>query len=253
VGRKILVGAIILIMVVLAMATLHVYYVRDVGGGTLLWNGTNAYVFIGIADYGYRFTYLTLMREWVFEIFPFGASPPTHKHSRALVLAITPTGVTRYSFDNFWISSPPYPYGQNIYAGNLLSTIPGPTKWAGTHFEPISPQEQQEIHKAQQAGTIPASPSYDNVGGWSRRMIGGQVEQKSPHEYVENDGKVTIELGGEPLTLVMNSGFVSRHAYIDLLRPGHASERVWDLNENSRRVDDATYRQIFENASASVR
>jgi len=83
-------------------------------------------------------------------------------------------------------------------------------------------------------------------------MVGGQVEQKSPHEYVENDEKMTIELGGEPLTLIMNSGFVSRHAYIDLLRPGHPSERVWDLNENSRRVDGATYRQIFENASASI-
>jgi hypothetical protein len=244
--RRIVITLIVLAAVVLSMSVLKVYFVREEGGAALLWNGTKAYVFVGIVERGYRFTYLTLIREWFLEIFPFGASPSSGKHFRALVFAITPNGLDRYSFDNFWISSPPEALGQNIYAGNLLSTIPGPMKWTGTQFERISPEDQQEIHRAQQGGRLPSSPSYDNIGGWSRRMVGGKVEQLSARDYREEDAKVTLELDGKPVTLVMNSGFISHHAYIDLLRSGHAAERIWALDAEPHRVSATVYKRIFQ-------
>ena len=119
-------------------------------------------------------------------------------------------------------------------------------KWTGTRFEPISPEDQQEIHRAQQSGTLPSSPSYDNIGGWSRRMVGGKVEQLSARDYREEDAKVSLELDGKPVTLVMNSGFISHHAYIDLVRSGHAAERIWDLNAEPHRVSAAAYKRIFQ-------
>jgi hypothetical protein len=244
--RRIFIALIVLAAVVLSMSVLKVYFVQDEGGASLLWNGTKAYVFVGIVERGYRFTYLTLIREWLLEIFPFGASPSSDKHFRALVLAVTPTGVDRYSFDNFRISLPPEAIGQNIYAGNLLSGIPGPTKWTGTQFEPGSPEDQQEIQRAQQDGRLPSSPSYDNIGGWSRRMVGGKVERLSARDYREEDAKVTLELDGKLVTLVMNSGFISRHAYIDLLRPGHAAERIWDLDAEPHRVSASVYKRMFQ-------
>lgn len=126
------------------MSVLKVYFVQDEGDASLLWNGTKAYVFVGIVKRGYRFTYLTLIREWLLEIFPFGASPPSGKHFRTLVLVVTPTGVGRYSFDSFRISLPPEALGQNIYAGNLLSSIPGPTKWTGTQFNLAAPRTSRK-------------------------------------------------------------------------------------------------------------
>jgi hypothetical protein len=244
--RRIFIALIVLATVVVSMSVVKVYFVQDEGGASLLWNGTKAYVFVGIVERGYRFTYLTLIREWFLEIFPFGASPPSGKHFRALVLAVTPTGVDRYSFDNFRISLPPDALGQNIYAGNLLSRIPGPMKWTGTQFEPGSPEDQQEIQRAQKDGRLPSSPSYDNIGGWSRRMVGGKVEQLSARDYREEDAKVTLELDGRPVTLVMNSGFISRHAYIDLLRSGHAAERIWDLDAEPHRVSASVYKRMFQ-------
>jgi hypothetical protein len=49
------------------------------------------------------------------------------------------------------------------------------------------------------------------------------------------------------MTFIMNSGYDSHEAFIDLLRPGKSPERIWHLNERPERVSGATYKQIFGN------
>jgi hypothetical protein len=239
----------VLVVIVLALASLRVYYVRDESNGSLLWNDKEAYAFIGVEEYGYNFSYLGWLREGIKEIFPFGASPPNDKHYYLEVLRITPQTIQRSSVDNFYLGSPPSAFGQNIYGGSLLDAHAGPMKWSGTHFEALTPKEQAELQNANDAGELPTSPSFNNIGGWSRRMVGGEVVREPPTVSLEKDARITIELDGTPLTFAMNSGFISHEARIDLARPGIPSEIIWHLNENSRRVTRDTYKRTFGSAN----
>jgi hypothetical protein len=246
---KAAVALTVLIVIVLTLASLRVHYVRDEGNGSLLWNDKEACAFIGVVEYGYNFSYLRWLGEGVKEIFPFGASTASDRHYYLEVLRITPQTIQRSSVDNFYLGSSPTAFGQNIYAGNLLDAHAGPTKWSGTHFEALSSKEQAELQNANNAGELPTSPSYNSIGGWSRRMVGGEVVRESPTVFVEKDARVAIELDGKPLILIMNSGFISHEARIDLARPGTASETIWRLNENSRKVSKGIYKQIFGSAA----
>jgi hypothetical protein len=111
-----------------------------------------------------------------------------------VVLHITPDATQRYSVDNFQ-SSIPNAIGQTLFAGNTVG-IGGPMKWSVTHFEPATVAEQKEVLDASENGGIPASPSYDNIGGWSRRMVVGDTSNGA----IEKNAEVTVQLGGQPMT-----------------------------------------------------
>jgi hypothetical protein len=221
----------------------EVHYVRKEAWGWLFWNSQKAYVFIGVNDRGYRLSCLGLVVEAVREIFPFGAAAPTDKHFSLLVLEISSSSVQRYSMDNFWLTSIT-PFDGSLYTANSL---PGGTvvKWAGDRFELATPEEKATLQLAGQHDRVPPGPSYDNVEGWSKRTVAGEIVSQSTTESTEKDSKVTLELGGQQLTFVMNSGFISREAYVDLIRPGRPAERIWYLDEDSHRVTKADYDKIF--------
>jgi hypothetical protein len=236
--KRMIIPIVVLAVTVSALAWLRVYYVRDGAVGVLLWNSNEAYLFVNTFQSGYNFSYLGYLGEIVREIFPFGASSPQKEHFCMIVLHITPETTERHVVDNFHAGSPPFVVGQNIYAGNL-SAETGPTKWSGSHFEPMTSEEYKAVQDAQHGGGIPISPSYDNIGGWSRRM----VDVVSP----ENDAKITIEIAGKQLSLLAHSGARDHEAYIDVTRPEQPPDRIWHLNERSQRISKATYNQIFGN------
>ncbi|HXN71399.1 MAG TPA: hypothetical protein VN861_02475 [Candidatus Acidoferrales bacterium] len=128
-------------------------------------------------------------------------------------------------------------------------------KWSGTQFEPATPEEGERYHEyaISLPNGPPAGPSYDNVEVWSKRTVGGEIVSESSTVFVEKDSKVTIEVGGNQLTFVMNSGFISHEAYIDLARPGQPTERIWHLDGNAHRVNGADYQRIFESAGTNLR
>jgi hypothetical protein len=237
----------VLVLAVSALAWLRVYYVIDRFNGDLVWNSSDAYVFIGVVESGYTFSYSGYLGEVVREIFPFGASSPEEKHYYAVVLRITPETVQRYTFDNFQYGGV-FPVGKTISAGNYLDATR--TKWSGTHFEPMTPTEEKEWRDG--GRLIPSGPAYDDIAGWSKRTVGGEVVRESSTDYTEKHAEATIELEGKPLKFRMNSGFISHEAFIDLLRPGHAPERIWHLNENPERVNKATYKRIFGNGPVGL-
>jgi hypothetical protein len=111
-----------------------------------------------------------------------------------------------------------------------------------THFDRATAAEQREVMDALDSGGIPASPKYDNIGGWSRRMVVGDTSNVA----IENDAAIRVDLGGKPMTSIMNSGYDSHEAFIDLSRPGKATERIWHLSERPERVGGATYNRSFE-------
>jgi hypothetical protein len=73
---------------------------------------------------------------------------------------------------------------------------------------------------------------------------GGEIIRKSSKVFVEED-KLTVEIAGKPLSFVMNSGSISREAYVDLIRPGQPPERIWHLDERPHRVSRAEYYRVF--------
>lgn len=238
VWKRMIVLVVVLAVAVTILTRLRVHYVKSGAVANLLWNSDEAYIFVNDFRSGYNFSYLGYLSEVVREVFPFGASPPERKHFCMIVLHITPAATERYLVDNFHAGSPPFVVGQNIYAGNL-STETGPMKWSATHFKPMTSEEYKAVRDAQSGGGIPTSSSYDNIDGWSRRML----DVVSP----ESDAKITIEIAGRQLTLLAHSGSKDYEAYIDLTRPGHQPDRIWHLSERSERVSKATYKQIFGN------
>jgi hypothetical protein len=230
---------IVLGLAVSALVWPRVYYVEKGAVGDVIWNSTEAYVFIKVYQYGHTFSYLGYVGEVVREIFPFGASQPEKKRNYAIVLHITPEAIQRYSFDNFDVGDV-FAVGKTISAGHFLGEK-GPLKWSGTHFEPMEPGEGKKWREG--ARIIPPGPSYDDIAGWSKR----KVDLVSPVK----DTEVMIELGGTPATLVFHSGFADHNAFIELSRSEHAPESIWNLSGTPQRVSKASYRHIFENATVS--
>jgi hypothetical protein len=124
--RRIIAALVVLALVVSVLAVLKVHYVRDELNGSLLWNAQEAYLFLGVVEYGYTFSYLGLIGEWFKELFPFGASPPNGKHYYLAVLRITPDNIARYDIDNFWMGGPPLAFGGGYRHHRLLGFLPQP-------------------------------------------------------------------------------------------------------------------------------
>jgi hypothetical protein len=232
--KKSITVAVLLGVAILALARLRVYYTRDGAVGDLVWNSNESYIFVKVFQYGYDLSYLGYLGEIVKDFFPFGASPPDGKHYYGVVLHITPEAIQHYSFDNFEVGDV-FAVGETISAGTFPD-VPRPMKWSGTHFEPMTSEEEKRLRDGAQK--IPPGPSYDDIAGWSKR----KVDLVSPED---KDTEITIELGGRPLTLRMHSGFTDHEARIGLRRPGIPSETIWHLNENSRRVSKDTYKHTF--------
>lgn len=233
---------IISIIVVVALpAVLKRYTVRSEGSGELFWNAKEAFIFESVSQRGSRFSYWGYFFEAVREIFPFGASSPKNSHFYVVVLRITPTFVQRFTTDDFWLGGV-YPFDGSLYAGNLL---PGGAlmRWSGSQFQRPGDEEVKRFYANSQF--LPPGPSYDNLAGWSKRTAAGEVIRESPTRDIEKDSLATITVGGMSVTLVMNSGFISNEAHIDLLRPHQAPERIWYLDQRPHEVSRSEYKAMF--------
>jgi hypothetical protein len=236
-------SALVVCLAILIVVFAPIYYIRDDSGGNLIWSSDQAYIFITVVHRGYRMTCLRYVVEFLRELIPFGASSPEDKSSSAVVFRIAPGNLRRFDFDDMNLDSPDA-IGQNIYVGNAENNG-GLLKWSGDHFERASVDEQSALQTARASGRIPAGPGYENVDGWSKCAAAGKVGTNALHTYVEEDARVVIQLNSKPTTLVMNSGFITHQALIDLIRPGEASKRIWYLNQRTHRVTRDDYRHTL--------
>jgi len=77
---------------------------------------------------------------------------------------------------------------------------------------------------------------FAGIEGWSKRGIKGESVGDHPGHY-----EFSIDLGKEIKLLVRGGNPVS----VDVVRPNHASERVWYHEQRTRRVSKSEYKQIF--------
>lgn len=231
-----------LIVIAALIVVVRAYCVQYQFHGSLVWNDDVAYIFIGEGIDGWDLSYLGSGLALIEAVFPFGGPAPTDRHGSTLVLRLTANSVQSFAIGHFAFGDID-PLEGTLFAPNML---PGGhmMKWCGDHFEPATATETQNLFRY--VASLPKGPplsiNFDNVQGWSRRIVVGDVVNEvkdgrlSP---IEKDSHVTIEIDGQQLTFAMNSGFISKQAYIDLIRPGRPTERIWQLDERFHRVSSA--------------
>lgn len=240
-AKKIKFGILIAIAIILVLSPfLKAYWIRNESGGWLFWNTEDAYIFINARVDGFRPSYLQFVGQQIEAMFPFGAPTPDEKHLSALVLHVTRDAVKQYEIDNFWLSDAPEPFHGELYEGNM--------KWSYDHFVLATEDEVSNLEATLRNGKIPPGPSFDHVEGWSKRTVAGNFITKTLNHRtvtIEKDFTLTIRVAGQELTFIMNSGFVTRHGYIDLVRTSQAPERIWTWNEDPHLVSRAEYYRLF--------
>jgi hypothetical protein len=217
----------IVLVIVMASSTLKLHYIRDGNNADVLWNGDEAYLFLGGKTLGYKVSYLgypvALVRQYFGDV-----RLPDNERSSITVLRVTPSGVERYVQSDVFLDLYT-PMGNTVYANHQGSLW----KWTGSKFEPTTSEEQRRLGGT---GRLSAQ-AFDDVEGWFSRP---RVTSGPPKV------RFTMNIGGQPLTLVVERsprGDIS----IDLLRPGQASDRIWHVDEQPRRVGSAEYDRYFEN------
>ncbi len=217
--KTLVVATMFFVLLVGVLASVDVYYRSD-GGGVecALWNADEAYLFANVIHRGYRFSYLGSLVEMVKEYF-YVVPAPTDEASSTVVFRITPSGVQRYaagdmSFDLYT------PFEGEIYADQDGALW----KWAGSHFEVASSEEQRGLDGIKRL----SAEDFSDVHGWSARR---------------RPGNLKIDLGGKPITVDVTNGLY--HISIGMRRSGQAPEELWYLDERPHRISQAEYRHSF--------
>ena len=222
------------IAITIAVGTLFILYffrtdyVNTGGGGELLWNSSadQAYLFWEVNSRGYQVSYL----EYPFQVFrDFFGLPrtPDDSHSYMAVWRITSTGIQNHILDEKPLTFAT-PVGDSIYA-NREGTL---WKWSLDHFEPVTPEEQQEIGGTRRLSGL----NVTDVDGWTTRR-----ELGSPGKEVGYE----MKLGGKQIILVVDPGPKNDKMSIDLIRSGQAPQRIWTMGETPRKVSKAEYKQLL--------
>ena len=194
--------------------------------GVLLWRDGEAYLLIGDATAGFRLSVLEYILALVKEYF-HAVQLPNDKTSSFAMMKITPSGVERYE-DKMTKLSRVTPVSEEIYAGCLQ----GICKWTGTQFETISKDEEKGIG----GETRLTDEDFSNIDGWSRRRVWSSLKEQQiqPYNFSADlkDGTTLVVSGYNPV-------------FIDLLRSGHSSERIWYNKAGTRMVSPSEYQRTF--------
>jgi hypothetical protein len=191
--------AVILIVIVALLLFARTYYVQRHFRGSLVWNDNVAYIFVGETAEGWALSYLGSGVAWTRALFPFGVTAPTDRHGSTIVLRLTAKSVQSFSFDHFAFDDVD-PFQGTLYVPNMVADG-RMMKWCGNHFEPATAAEFQKL--IEYAARLPKGPplsiNFDNVQGWSRRIVVGEFAYQMKDgrlSPVEKDSQVTIEAGG---------------------------------------------------------
>ncbi len=210
---------------------LKLYYIREDSGGLCLWSSEEAVLFLGTTRFGYRVSYLT----WPWQILRQhlnGVPVPTDKHSRLTVLRVTPSGVERHVLEE---AEEPDLY--TVLHGQIYANCHGSLcKWSNGRFEEATEEEQRKLDGINRL----TNHEFDNVGGWSKKGIGGAPEDIFARSAIDVGGRFTIAEKSDPTG---RTGYIAVSIYVQ--RPGQAPERIWYLDGHPRRVSKAEYERVF--------
>jgi len=213
-----------------------IYLIRDDSGGDLLWDGSEAYLFMDVRHRGFQIGYLEY--PWVvLKELLYGVRGPDDQRTSVTVVHITASGVDRHvveALDEEQANTPDLytPFEDYIYANYHGSLC----KWTGNKFETATAEEQRRLDGTNR---LVATDIEKDTAGWSKRGFGEAV---SDYEFaVEVGGKFTLHVTNKRLG--RSGGAV---VSVTLARPGQPVEDVWRVDGRPRRVSKTEYQIAFK-------
>jgi hypothetical protein len=215
-------------LLVLVMAEVHRYHVRDSVSGRLFWHFDEAYLLLETTREGYRPSYLEICAKAVARLIVVFAWAPDDWQTWVTAIRITPNSVEKSTIveamDRY-----------AIFEGQLFN---GPTrKWVGTHYQQTSPDEQRRFLAG--GGRLWPTRDFSNIEGWNhvccfmprvygRKQYPFEVQGKPMQLLVarnDDSGITTLSLqvgNQQPIQLLQFShsgNVVSKGEYKTLMAP----------------------------------
>ena len=207
----------------------------------VLWNASEAYLFIQIGREGYNGNYLRLPLISAYQYLG-GVTPIDDYRLSLVVIRVSPSGVDRHDLElpvpdrgdgRGDLPEKFTPVNGNIYA--FYSGV-GFVRWAFDHFERTTPAEREVLYSRQEA----SPPDFENdANGWSRHTLFSGTPGVPFDVDVGNKYRIKVNN-------VKTTDGASR-LLIDLLHPEGAVERLFDLESyHQRDVTASEYRHAFK-------
>ena len=88
-------ATVVIVAVILIAAAFHIYFLREYAGGWLLWDASEAYLFVDVIREGYHVSYIGY--PWFAAKEYFGAvESPLDSHAALVVIRVGSSGVERH-------------------------------------------------------------------------------------------------------------------------------------------------------------
>lgn len=234
---KLIVLVAVLAIGVGVLVTGKMYFIRDDGGGDLIWNGSEAYLFMDVRRRGFQIGYLEYPIVILKELL-YGVRGPDDQRTSVTVIHITASGVERHlveASDEEQANTPNFytPFQGSIYANYHGSLC----KWTGSKFETASAEEQSQLDGTNR---LVATDIEKDAAGWSKRGFG---------EDSNEDYAFAVDVGGKFTLHVTNrraGGSGGAVVSVTLARPRQPVEDVWRVDGRPRRVSKTEYRIAYK-------
>lgn len=255
-GRKII-TSITVLGATLAACSCGYYAVSGGSSGCVLWNSTEAYLFMNISDLGFHPTGAKAPWVWFKQrvIGGFAAyEPPTNQRAYLLVMQVTSSGVERHTvrladrlnggpgsdpsrltpMEGQVYASCPWMIGTFLQDGHLVGkdVADGLCRWTGDHFEKATDDERRRLDGISR---LTDADFERDENGWSRRSF----EARSSSFTIRVDGKFQL------LVTNVAKGAEKSAVTIDVLRSGQAPQRLGTYEAHEGKVSKADYQRIF--------
>jgi hypothetical protein len=234
-GKKLAVIVAVLGVVALVLASRKIYFIRDDGGGSLLWNADEAYLFMDVSRRGASVSYLdypwVLLKEYL-----YGVRLPDDQRTSVTVVRVTASGVEHHvveMLDENPANTPDlYTPAQGYIYANYHGSL---YKWTGTKFETATEEEQRRLDGTNR---LVAKDIEKDAEGWSKR---GFVEAPVDYQFViDVDSKFRLQVTNKVLDRAGHGGIS-----IFLVRAGQDPEEIWRFNGHPQRVSKVDYDRAF--------
>ena len=236
-GKTPLRTALLLVFVGAALALVFgkSYSIRDDGGGEVLWNSKEAYLFMVVRHRGFQITYLEYPWVVVKELL-YGVRGPDNQRTSVTVVHITQSGLERHVVQAHDEEQANTPDLYKVIEDHVYANYHGHAyKWTSDRFEKATEEEQRRYEETK---PIVVGEVEEDPGGWSDRGFGIGV---SNYKFGVDAGEFTLQVTNE-VTRVGGHGILS----VQLARPGQRLEEILHLDGHPRRVNKGEFERAFK-------
>jgi len=231
-NRKLAIWILAVGMVLVLSASLNAYFIRIEGGGEVLWNDNEAYLFIASNILGHHVKWiqypLLIAREML-----GGTELPDDSGGSMYVIRVTSSGVERHVFELVDRRPGSGPSMYTPMEGRIwlnYPTLGGLCWWAGDHFERATQDELRELDGINHLN----NRFYRNENGWSKDMV-----TDGRDSTIKVGDKFELLAGGPRAS--DGQGAIS----VDMRSPGHEPTMVFNLDIRVGMASRSEYRRTF--------